>query len=291
MSSIRKPCINFPTCTYTGKEQSPLKFGLSAEGYDLYTTMEGFDKLSWTVVIKNSRKVWIRKIVDNTLTHEEPVINSVNDLNITLEKTNTIIQEDNIDIDKNNTNVKKITDYNIFLSYRLKQLKEENKDNKFENKDLFNKAMDEWKKIKNTPQELKDFINKTKQDVAFNSSLVSDNSSKKKKKDDSAKISKKKNDVSNSLETVAKEITPEIESKVVTENVPNIIKKITSKSSKKDKDKIIKVDEVKVDEVKVDEVKVDEVKVDEVKVNEIKVDEVNEIKVTKPRKPYTKKNK
>lgn len=166
--SLKKPCINVPTATYSGKEQSPLRFGISAEGYDRYTTMEGFDKLVWMVDIKNNKKVWIRKITTEKVTHEEPIITSKDNL------TEINNSQDTKDFNSN----KKITDYNIYLSYRLKQLKDENKDLGVQNKELFNKAMSEWKVIKNSPIELKDFINKAKQDPSF----LTITSSKKKKK-------------------------------------------------------------------------------------------------------------
>ena len=61
--SLKKACINCPKMFYTGKEKSPLHFGLSAEGYELNAGMEGFDKQLWIVDVKNGKKVWIRKIV------------------------------------------------------------------------------------------------------------------------------------------------------------------------------------------------------------------------------------
>ena len=58
--TTRKPCINVPSASYNGKEQSPLHFGLSAEGYELNTIMEGYDHMMWIVKIKNNKKVWVR---------------------------------------------------------------------------------------------------------------------------------------------------------------------------------------------------------------------------------------
>ena len=44
MKSNKSPCINISTESYTGKEQSPKRFGLSAEGFDINYEREGFDK-------------------------------------------------------------------------------------------------------------------------------------------------------------------------------------------------------------------------------------------------------
>ena len=170
----KKQCSNVITATYTGKEQSPLRFGLSAEGYPINTVLEGFDKLPWIVVMKNSRKVWVRKMFDDKITYEEPVITNkiavVESENII---TNTI--EDTTEV-SSDTSQKKATDYNIFLSYRLKQLKEDNVDN-INNKALFNQVMEEWKLLKNKPSELKIIIDKAKQE-----NILSKSSSKNKKK-------------------------------------------------------------------------------------------------------------
>ena len=70
----KQPCNNVSTETYTGKEQSPKRFGLSAEGYDLNFEKEGYDGKIWIVQIKNNRKVWVRKNIITKITHEEPLI-------------------------------------------------------------------------------------------------------------------------------------------------------------------------------------------------------------------------
>jgi len=57
MSSGKKVCLNCSTSYYTGKEQSPLHFGLSAEGYEINSIMEGFDKDLWIVEVRNGKKV------------------------------------------------------------------------------------------------------------------------------------------------------------------------------------------------------------------------------------------
>jgi hypothetical protein len=72
--STRKVCINHPSSYYTGKEQSPLHFGLSAEGYDINSIMEGYDKDLWIVEVRNSKKVWTKKEHINKMTYEIPLI-------------------------------------------------------------------------------------------------------------------------------------------------------------------------------------------------------------------------
>ena len=56
MTSVKKPCINSSKHFYTGTELSPLHYGLSAEGYEINSVMEGFDKELWVVDIKNNKK-------------------------------------------------------------------------------------------------------------------------------------------------------------------------------------------------------------------------------------------
>jgi hypothetical protein len=74
MKNNKIPCSNISTETYTGKEQSPKRFGLSAEGFEINYEKEGFDKQIWSVQIKNNRKVWVRNCNRVNITHEEPVI-------------------------------------------------------------------------------------------------------------------------------------------------------------------------------------------------------------------------
>jgi len=178
---IKKQCSNYPKATYSGKEQSPLRFGLSAEGYPLNTILEGNDKLPWIVQIKNNRKVWIRYLVSEKITHEDPVIT---------EKDIEIVKED-IKPEQTETNtisapIKKTTDYNVFLSYRLKQLKKEHIETDCDNKTLFNKVMEEWKLLKASPLELKNVIDKIKsEEVIVLPKTKKTTVSKNKKKGDS----------------------------------------------------------------------------------------------------------
>jgi hypothetical protein len=77
--SGKKVCVNCSTAYYTGKEQSPLHFGLSAEGYEINSIMEGFDKELWIVDLRNSKKVWTKKEHINKMTYEIPLINEFTD--------------------------------------------------------------------------------------------------------------------------------------------------------------------------------------------------------------------
>jgi hypothetical protein len=193
--TTRKPCVNIATASFSGKEQSPLHFGLSAEGYELNTVMEGFDHMIWIVKIKNNRKVWVRQICSKKMVHEEPVINNnsdteSNDSNYQKETNNEIIPEISQNIQEHTTVItetpspvikqlhevkqksipimkatveeKKINDYNLFLTYRLQELK---KDKKGTNKEIFNSVVAEWKELKKNTNELNKIIAeiKTKQ--------------------------------------------------------------------------------------------------------------------------------
>ena len=204
--SGRRNCINNSSFSYTGKEQSPLRFGLSAEGYPVNSILEGFDKNIWVVEIKNNRKIWVRKDDDFRITYEQPLINKLEDYNKTVDIENVSevsAIHDNIEIKNGVKNIKKSakstkktnistnciegtngvedtscilgniedtnissndikvvkkpTNYNIFLTYRLKMLKEEykreGKDNK--DKEIFKQVIKEWNDYKTKPAELK----------------------------------------------------------------------------------------------------------------------------------------
>ena len=182
--STRKPCVNVPSASYSGKEQSPLHFGLSAEGYELNTIMEGFDHMLWIVKIKNNKKVWVRQSpVVGKMVHEEPVINNnsdteSNDSNHQKESNTEIIEEISQNTQELNADIKnpspipvieqkpppimkatveekKINDYNLFLTYRLQEMKKEKKGT---NKEIFNSVVAEWKELKKKPTELAKII-------------------------------------------------------------------------------------------------------------------------------------
>jgi len=177
--SGKKACINCPSSFYTGKEQSPLHFGLSAEGYEVNAIMEGFDAELWIVEVRNNKKVWTKKEHINKLTYEKPVINdtlrTAND-DATANQDNTADKSSSVGADFNgknrldgaeisngepdndNVNSKnkasktiKPTDYTLFITYRIHQMKKESTDNK-KNYDC---ARYEWKEYKKKPDELK----------------------------------------------------------------------------------------------------------------------------------------
>jgi hypothetical protein len=174
MKSNKIPCSNVSTESYTGKEQSPKRFGLSAEGFDINFEKEGFDNQIWSVQIKNSRKVWAKKCNISKITHEIPLLtpNHSNTLvDIKDDKNNNDIKPDDIDDDaktedddkevkesssikKDDKIEKKKTDYNIFIKFYLDKLKSENKDNT-SNGELFKATTDEWRRLKKNPDELK----------------------------------------------------------------------------------------------------------------------------------------
>lgn len=218
MNNSRKQCINVPTATYSGKEMSPLRYGISAEEFDTGTVKTGHDGLNWIVKMKNNRKVWVRIYIPcNKMVHEIHKINktSISDDITDKNKTNNddkasndsnasnasnvsnasnasnaskdsdetdnkkTLDDDEIDEeqpmikeikketknDKNSKNVaktgeKKLTNYNIFLAYRLNKLKEEyskTSENKTK-KEIFAEVLSEWKNIDKSSQEFKDIM-------------------------------------------------------------------------------------------------------------------------------------
>jgi hypothetical protein len=211
---VKKLCINSSKNYYTGTELSPLHFGLSAEGYDVNSIMEGYDKELWIVDIKNNKKIWVKNEYLSKITHEEPVIKSIlssykngenigeiEELNLKENickfKTSSISNKseganDNIvndvkgkddfeggneeccdsydgDVDdnvkndkenkkKSNASDKKPTDYNIFVKFRLNELKEVSKNKK----DNFENVKVEWRELKKNKGQLKILMDKAK---------------------------------------------------------------------------------------------------------------------------------
>ena len=206
--SGKKVCINSQSSYYTGKEQSPLHFGLSAEGYEVNSIMEGFDKELWIVEVRNNKKVWTKKEHINKMTYEIPLITELSDqrvvsvspaisatasiaINTPLQTAqpsqpsqasveiqamssatsttldDTDISQNNLsasqpagDIAPNNDNPKnkekvsktiKPTDYTLFITYRIYEMKKVSSDNK-KNYDC---ARNEWKEYKKKPDELR----------------------------------------------------------------------------------------------------------------------------------------
>ena len=172
MKSNKIPCTNISTESYTGKEQSPKRFGLSAEGFDINFEKEGYDNQIWSVQIRNGRKVWAKKNNMSKITHEVPLLSSIENTNDIPSLVNLNNDEDVVVTNKSKDNSsetsldianeqskevkveKKKTDYNIFIKYYLDKLKSENKDNT-PHKILFQAATLEWNRLKKNPQELK----------------------------------------------------------------------------------------------------------------------------------------
>ena len=214
--SGKKVCINSQSSYYTGKEQSPLHFGLSAEGYEVNSIMEGFDKELWVVEVRNNKKVWTKKEHINKMTYEIPLITELNDArtisvmpvisasiatdtpvaaaaaaaaaadvaktshsfpvsaaaaaasaaaidDTTISQNNLtdllsagaagIIATDN-DNTKNKEKVSKTikpTDYTLFITYRIYEMKKISSDNKKN----YDTAREEWKEYKKKPEELR----------------------------------------------------------------------------------------------------------------------------------------
>ena len=172
--TARKSCVNVATATYSGREMSPLHDGISAEGYDIDTIMEGFDKAMWIVRIKNNRKVWIRNVVKTKMIHEAHLIKDEYDTDVItplpeedddISNKSDLKEKDKIDkIEIKDSNskikdnkVKKPTKYNLFLPYKLHILKEKYGKTKT-SKEVYNEVVSEWKSIDKTSQEFNDII-------------------------------------------------------------------------------------------------------------------------------------
>jgi len=141
-------CFNITTETFNGKEQSPKGLGISAVAYNIGYEMIGKDELIWSVQMKNNKKVWFRKNGMPIVTHEEPVIKEVPEIQ------NEIVEEQQ-PIKEASKEIKK-TDYNIFYSYYTSKLKEENQKNgiKKENKVIKDDTIAEWNRLKKNKREL-----------------------------------------------------------------------------------------------------------------------------------------
>jgi len=182
-SSNKKICFNSSKHYYTGTELSPLHFGLSAEGYEINSVMEGYDKELWVVDIKNNKKVWTKNEAIIKITREEPIINNIipnkfenkiNEKIVNIMNSNKAIADNkkynlndinktkdginNISDNLNTLDKKKSTDYNIFVKYRLNQLKDISK-NKKEN---FTNTKNEWHELKKDKEKFKITINEAK---------------------------------------------------------------------------------------------------------------------------------
>jgi hypothetical protein len=167
--SGKKVCINSTSSYYTGKEQSPLHFGLSAEGYEINAIMEGFDKELWIVEVRNNKKVWTKKENINKMTYEKPLITELNEDTVNNLNSDNILNDNapiTSNIETNVTNIPnneiknkesktiKPTDYTLFITYRIHQMKNTSNDSK-KNYDC---ARYEWKEYKKKPDELKEIM-------------------------------------------------------------------------------------------------------------------------------------
>lgn len=182
--NIAKQCTNDPTKFYYGTEMSPLRSGLSATGYDLNTVMKGYDKLNWIVKMKNNRKVWVRLVVPDKIVHED--IDDVKPDTIESKPNSTedeIKQDDDKKKETKTTTKKKVvkqeskkeepvvekkmTNYNIFLAYRLNELKKKYADEKIKktNKEVFTEVLQEWKNIDKKSKQFQDIMETAKEAV------------------------------------------------------------------------------------------------------------------------------
>ncbi len=181
-SSVPKmPCKNDPEYQYSGKEQSPLGLGYTAEGEAVGTVMDGRDKNKWIVGVKNGVKVWSKIPASSPPTpkKEEPVMPAgsdspvkasasdditkeitaaIKDVAITPKKKATApkktvtkkIKDADAEKDASDTasttsskGKRAVSDFNIYMKYRLAQLKEEGGTST--HRERFSQAASEWK--------------------------------------------------------------------------------------------------------------------------------------------------
>jgi len=127
MSAVKKVCLNSSKNYYMGTELSPLHYGLSAEGYDINSIMEGYDKELWIVDVKNNKKVWVKNDHLSRITHEEPVIKNILSLYNNaeeIEKINQLKQKCGKDGSYNLKDIKKL--YNLCDDYDCENEADEN---------------------------------------------------------------------------------------------------------------------------------------------------------------------
>jgi hypothetical protein len=99
------------------------------------------------------------------MVHEEPIIQDCNDTtDIPKEPEQQIVVNEPI-IMTTKVQEKKITDYNLFLTYKLQELKKNN--NNKTNKELFNTAIQEWKELKKNSAELQKLLDTLKKESKF----------------------------------------------------------------------------------------------------------------------------
>lgn len=149
-------CLNITTETYTGKEKSPKGYGYSATVYEIGFEKEGIDKQIWVVQIKNGKKVWFKKNGMPKITHEEPLITTVEETSLKpqepLKEQTTVAKQTD----------KKPNDYQLFYNYYSTKLKAENNENKKENKktptQMKDETIAEWNRIKKNKKELEEIL-------------------------------------------------------------------------------------------------------------------------------------
>lgn len=127
------------------KIKSPAYYGKIAANYLVGTEDLGLDGLTWCVIIKNNKYVWVRKTEDFNIMN--------NEINNEIISNNNLVKND-----KNLKKKKKYTTYNEFLDIKMKELKETNLN--LSPKDLFSQAVKEWHLIKKNVDQLNNYLNK-----------------------------------------------------------------------------------------------------------------------------------
>lgn len=196
---MKKPCSNHSKYMYSGKESSPLGLGLAAEPFIVGTIQEGRDKTNWIVTEKNGIRVWSRitrlsemRDKDIEKKDEVPVVKKKvtrakkaakenvnpeqmqNDETKAKAENNIDEQASNSDKDNHIVNAdmeakliagkskRKLSKYNIYMQYKMKQLAKEGTNPKPAG--LMRFAVAEWKAM--TPEEKEEIVKKAQEAIA-----------------------------------------------------------------------------------------------------------------------------
>jgi hypothetical protein len=134
---MKKQCLNHPKYLYSGKESSPHGLGIAAEPLALGTIQEGRDKTNWVVALKNGVKVWSR------ITRMSEILQS-RSVNTENSASGKRVEEEK-DVAAATAPAQKPPkrNYNIYLSYKLKQLMKE--ESHLKPKERMTRANEIWK--------------------------------------------------------------------------------------------------------------------------------------------------
>lgn len=145
---MKQPCSNNPKYMYSGKESSPLGLGIAAEPLILGTIQEGRDKTNWIVALKNGVHVWSRITRMSEIEDKENEVPHKQDEEQEappVKKKPAASRKKPAKEAEPEEQKRPSTNYNIYMSYRLKQLA--NEDSSLKPKERVAHAVAEWKSM------------------------------------------------------------------------------------------------------------------------------------------------